>query len=841
MPMANEPRNEFGQTKSEWIQSQQMSQQDSIFGTNLEPWDLLVGMDRAKGIPGVRFSDMGIIVGRVVRPISPSVQGYSQQASGQYGTTFQGVSYGSKTFQIPITLQASSKELFNERARVLSNSIVFPNMEKETSIVFGEEPDIVYYGHFEGISDPTPLNETAWDHSMTLTFVASDPRGFFNKDNEVVDLSSGNVSFTPKGTAFADPIITIEPKSGAKPLTQFGYTINGDEKVIVGRSTDTLKKFDTKPAVFIDPMESMGNWQRIIPPLSNPNSALSFDLAREDVLTDGTIQVDPSSTSAITNSVDGSKNASWSSTPEKLSENPWYYGPVAVSKTNLASSIGDGNNWESSFKIHNIKRYSRASQGLEMYLLDKDGKRRARFGIRNDGSGSRSYSWIRFGKNYDDETKSVMSGLGYGQNYGLDSDYKDKQDVSVSVPNGKTVDVFKPYATKTIKKEYSYTSLTSTTKITETWSSTETTTFDPKTNKYTKKIVYSPLNSTYDKNYDGETQYTNYIIPSAHNDFRYISDWGDWLKLEAGKIQYWTKGWQKRQHDFGRAPLVPNEYYENSTTPGKVPLHNYSDITVTNTYYSPEGKSTNEIIKMHYVNGNGERINKDGKNFINNFGLLDSINYVYETVSSDATEKTTQKEMADYPDKREAGTYDDTFLNVVIGKDNNGFYWQVDELQTDASAKGVSVIPKTYDKRPDLHTDYLFTIDKMAIHFFKSNIAEDKNVYVEGDETQQTEGDSKYVPALKYDDNYMSLFDARVYKLLKAPNYIDLINLKPGQKAQFDTTTNIFTIDGRKRQDLVNYDSTWPQIRGGVVNNIKITPNPGNDYAIKMIYRPTIL
>ena len=92
---------------------------------------------------------------------------------------------------------------------------------------------------------------------------------------------------------------------------------------------------------------------------------------------------------------------------------------------------------------------------------------------------------------------------------------------------------------------------------------------------------------------------------------------------------------------------------------------------------------------MHYVNGNGERINQDGKNFINNFGYLDSINYVYETVTSDATEKTTQKEMVDYPDKREAGTYDDTFLNVVIGKDNNGFYWQVDELHTDASAKGV--------------------------------------------------------------------------------------------------------------------------------------------------------
>ena len=59
--------------------------------------------------------------------------------------------------------------------------------------------------------------------------------------------------------------------------------------------------------------------------------------------------------------------------------------------------------------------------------------------------------------------------------------------------------------------------------------------------------------------------------------------------------------------------------------------------------------------------------------------------------------------------------------------------------------------------------------------------------------------------------------------------------------AQFDTTQNLFTIDGRRRQDLVNYDSTWPQIRGGVANRIKITPAPNDKYVIKMMYRPTIL
>jgi len=317
--MADEPRNKNGQMESEWIVEQQLSQADEIFGTNLEPWDLVIGMDKAKGIPGVKFSDMGIIVGRVVRPIAPAIQGYSQQAAQQYGTTFQGVSYGAKTFQIPITIKADTQELFNERARLLSNSVIVPNMDKETSIIFGEEPDIVYYGHFEGVTDPAPLNETTWAHSLTLTFVASDPRGFYNTDNEEVDLSSGDVTFTPLGTAYADPIITIKPKKGAPALTKFGYTINEDEKVIVGQSTNTTNKFDKKPAVFIDPMESMDNWQLITPPLTNPNNALSFELARGDRLTDGIIQVNPASTSAITNRIDGTNKNSWSTTPEKYS------------------------------------------------------------------------------------------------------------------------------------------------------------------------------------------------------------------------------------------------------------------------------------------------------------------------------------------------------------------------------------------------------------------------------------------------------------------------------------------------------------------------------------------
>lgn len=844
--MANEPRNKAGQTYDEWVEAQRKSQQDQFFGTGLEPWDLVVGMDRAKGIPGVKFSSMGIIVGRVTRPFVPTVTSYSQQAANQYGVTFQGVSYGTKTFQIPITVKAKNKEELNRTLRILASVVITPGQTKETSIVFGEEPDIVYYGHFETISDPTPLTETTWDSSVTLSFVASDPRGFYNSDNVEVDLSDGEVTIIPQGTAAADPIITVEPKNGAAPLVKFGYTIN-DEHVVVGSSVNTSLKFDEKPAVFIDTMNDMNNWELVVPSESFPNNVLSFDLARDDILTDGYIGATPGYPGVVNNRIEGSNARNlWTTTPEKYKQEQTI-GPVAISKTNFSSSIGAGNNWETAFRVHNIKEYSRSLQGLEMYLLDSNGKRRARFGIRSDDSGTRPYSWIRFGQDYDEETKAVATGLGYAQDYGLKSDYVDKKDVSVQVPDGKTVTIQQPYTTSKITKAYTYVSITSTTKITETWNTVETTTYNPTTKKYTTKITSSPLNSVYDKNFNGTNQFTNYILPSKYNDFRPLTKWDDYLKLQPGIIQYWKKGEQKRQNDYGNAPLIPNQYYENNTTPGKVPLKNYTDITITEVYTDKIDRTTTQTIKMHYTNGNGERTTMDGKNFISNFGYLNTINFSWAQASANnAIPTTTQPELIDYPDKGEAGTYSDVLLLVIIGRDEKGFYWEVQELNPDGTAKGTALIPKTYDKRKDLHSSYDFTLDKLAIHMFKKNIPEDNNIYNPNNEDGPKPGEGpddfpNYVPAKKYADNYLSVIDVRVYKLLSAPNYIDLINLKPGQKAQFDTSSNIFTIDGKKRNDIVNVDSTWPQLQGGVPTTITFLPAPNNNYIVKMAYRPTVL
>src|SRR5699024_5373045 len=113
-------------------------------------------------------------------------------------------------------IKANSKEEYNSKSRALVNVLITPDSDRELGVIFGEEPDIIYYGHFENIPDPQPLTDTSWDYATTLSFVASDPRGFYNQESEVVDMSSGSLSFTPKGTAFSDPVITIIPKNGAK-------------------------------------------------------------------------------------------------------------------------------------------------------------------------------------------------------------------------------------------------------------------------------------------------------------------------------------------------------------------------------------------------------------------------------------------------------------------------------------------------------------------------------------------------------------------------------------------------------------------------------------------------
>ena len=837
MADTQEPRNEMGQTYDEWVISQRTDETNEYGQKNIEPWDLIVGINSQRGVSGVKLSEIGIIVGRVVRPISPTMTGYNQQAIAQYGTTYQGMSFGSKTFQIPITIKASSKEEYNSKSRALVNILITPNDNSELGVVFGEEPDIIYYGHFENIPDPQPLTETSWDYSTTLSFVASDPRGFYNQEPEIVDMSSGSVSFTPKGTAFSDPEITIIPKNGAKPLTQFGYTINRNEKTTAGLSSNTIKMFDTKPAVFIDEMNDTANWKQIMPGATSENVSLPFELPRKDILTDGAIV--GTEFSSVTNNKAGTAHASWTSKPEKYKPGQ-SIGPVAISKTNFSSTIGDGN-WETSFKIHNIKRYSRSSEGMEMYILDSDGNRRARFGIRSWNPGERAHAWIHFGKNWDDEVKALQTGLGTQKDdYGLDEDYVNKKDVSVPMWNGTTVssefDTFKRTTTYHLVKYGGKTHRTD-----EWWTITETTIYDPAVKKYKKTVKYSPIRSQYTKNANNNI-YVNKLFRSNHNDLKWNSTYNDAQKLIPAKIDYWKKGQPRRVNNYYKNPPIRGKYYTNNTTPKKAVCQNYTDITISDetrnvVNNSPSTSVRKTSITMHFVNGDTtHRESIGGYRYVKKFGILERVSYKYDRVTTPKNTKT-QNKMVDYPDKRESGTYDDVFLSIIIGHDNNGFYWQINKLGSDGN-ETQPLVPKTYDKRPDLHDKYKFTPDKMAMHFFKILQPEDKNIWKDGDE--ENDG-SKYKPVKNYQDNYMTVYDVRVYKLLDRPDYTDLINLKPGQIAQFNTENNSLTIDGKLRQELINPDSTFPQIRGGEINNIEFFPDPGDDFDIKLRYRPTIL
>lgn len=831
-----EPRNKLGQTYDEWVQEQQLGNVESFLNADPVPWDIVIGSDKVKNIRGVKLSDMGAIVGRVTRPISPTISGYAQQAAGQYGTTFQGVSYGEKNFQIPLTIMATSKEELNDRMRDLANVTVSPEMKKGTSIVFGEEPDIVYYGYFSAISDPVPLNETAWDHSVNLTFTANDPRGFFNSEDEEVDLSSGEVEFTPKGTGYTDPIITITPKPGAKPLTRFGYTINDDEneKVMVGTSADTQYMFDPKPVVFNDKMTSMNQWELMKPTETGPNSNLPFELGRNGTLTDGDIHVNPAwGASAITNMGLDNQQASWTSRPDKMNIGN-FYGPLAISKTNMASSIGDGRYWEAKIRLHNIHRYSRATQGLELYFLDKNNKRRARFAIRNEPNGQSSYSALRFGQNWDEEVKSVKTGLGYAMNTGRKEDFKNKKDVTVSVPTNRVVITQQPYTTHRQKKQYNYYAFKNLDRYHYWWHTWETTTYNPKTKKYSTSITWSRIGQSIIKKYQKVAWHDDRLTPSKKNDFSMITDWAKMGQLQVASKSYWKKGQQRYVHNNPDEGKTKGKYPDNKATKRWI-VHNTTDIVVTQYFYNRYGQTETNTTNLKYYNGNGHRSNHGGKMYYDNFGVLGSMNTKHDV----STQKGGNNQFVDYNDRGEAGTYDDVFAQLTIGYDEKGMYWAVDDVREDGNAKNRSLIPKTYDKRPDLHQGYNFTLDKIAIHMFKQVLPEDDNVWKEGDDT--LEGDVKYRPAKKYRDNYLSFYDMTVTKILKKPDNIDIITLKPGQEAVFNTENNVFTIDGNRRQDLISVDSTFPQLRGGVPNKIKITPDPGDDHIIKLSYRPTIL
>ncbi|MDN6052931.1 MAG: phage tail family protein [Lactobacillus sp.] len=323
-------------------------------------------------------NDLQAVMGTVTLPTAPAMAEQATDIPAMYGNQFNGMDYTSRTISIPITIIArGSQDKYNQIMHNLSGLLLSDDPSDngiEYPLVFGFEPKVTYWGHITAISDPQFINQGAWDATLTITFVQSDPRA--NLPQVETPLKNGLNTITVSGTARTAPVIQIIPK---RALKHIGFTLNGGQYGI-GPETPEDQASAVQPYTDVvrDPIASMATWTK-------DASVTSVMKTSDNPIYQGSCDINPSSTVMIVANDSGKKD--YGTMPSGV-EDTWY-GP-AYRYTGMTKSLTD---WRIVTSLYHLKysgfHNSRAMGRCELLLLNANGEMIARFGILDLGGGKK--------------------------------------------------------------------------------------------------------------------------------------------------------------------------------------------------------------------------------------------------------------------------------------------------------------------------------------------------------------------------------------------------------------------------------------------------------------------
>lgn len=344
--------------------------------------------------------DLGVIVGKVIKPVAPTIQENFQDIPARFGGIYLGTDYQEKEFDIPITVMCSDQEEFDTKIQNLSSILVNSSRDKDVQypLRFNSNQNVIYYGHFTQIPQPQFINDTSWDFQLNLVFMLADPRGFLPQ--EQIKITSNNQTIIPKGNTEVKPIIHIIPK---KDLLYFGYD-QDEHYVAVGYNVNAGNQLIDSDGNVVD----IGSHQTL--QVDDPCASLATwftagsDTQEVEVyngVQDGTARSVPT---ALTVGLDkdghydfGKKNAH-TYTSNGQTYDHWY-GPVIVH--NGLPKVTPY--WKMQVRLHHVKRdkRNRAMGRVEVYLLDFNGDIKARMGIQDLSHGRYPVAYIQLGSSFN--------------------------------------------------------------------------------------------------------------------------------------------------------------------------------------------------------------------------------------------------------------------------------------------------------------------------------------------------------------------------------------------------------------------------------------------------------
>lgn len=361
------------------------------------------------------YTDLGLVVGRVQKPIMPAVQESVQDVPGMYGNIFMGNDYGELTFNIPVTIMAFDHTSYNimiENMRsVFTQDASDPG--KEYPLEFGDRPGVKYYGHWGQISEPTFISPNDWQARATLTFICSQPYGYMNQQD--MEIEFPNQTIIPQGTGETYPIYQIYLK---QDIYNVGFTNNtaGGDYVATGYTVDDMNT-DTEGNRIKDKMPldtdeeptTLNDW---IADGTENKELLTFrmdgDQGGQMSERDGKNGITP----GFVNHTDKNRSAGQQSVQTRNYGDPKkhtnWYGPLAIHP----QFNNPTNDWRLMVNLWNQKcstdhTSDRAMGYCVIYLLDENGHRRGRIWIHDLQKGEMPRVGFTLGKNDQDEVEMI--------------------------------------------------------------------------------------------------------------------------------------------------------------------------------------------------------------------------------------------------------------------------------------------------------------------------------------------------------------------------------------------------------------------------------------------------
>ena len=377
-------------------------------------------------------TDLDLIVTDIRRDVAPQMTEQVQDIPGMFGVAYEGISFGAKSIEIDCLMDVESEQERIALMRELGNLAVQTGDGMEYPLVLSDDPDVTWWVHPVEFSQPQRVGQTNPEAIITLKFSCSEGVGQGAK--VTTPITTPTVTLTPIGTAKTSPVFTL---TAGENLTHIGIS-NGEDYIYLGAGFDKENQdtaINQKPKILNDDCKSLSTWTKV-------GTSPTFSIENGKVAANATLKTGPNSIQAD----------SFGTNPGGKGAKGWY---GAAYQKFLTKELTD---WEVYARFYVNNKYPRAQNKIELYLLDKSGKRIGKFMIKDNDVSLENQVQAQIGYASEGTSKEVF----LGSRDGAKVTKKDTLKNVVVKATTKTTDSKGNTKTKTVSKSLNQSNATNT-------------------------------------------------------------------------------------------------------------------------------------------------------------------------------------------------------------------------------------------------------------------------------------------------------------------------------------------------------------------------------------------